>query len=97
MKLNFSKIIPTGHNSTSCIEGTLDGHKLEVSRSMEGWTPVIQIKINDIIIHYAEPSESDKTEFHKLLNRAFAAEANAQDTARNVIFKSEAFKAIFID
>ena len=97
MKIDFAKIenLTRPEGTLHDIEGTIGGHKIQVSRRLDGWTPRLVITIDGVRVHDAEPSEEERMQFVKLKQRAMDAHSDKMEAIRAGIINSEAFAAIF--
>lgn len=97
MNINFSKIEkpfrPEGTSDT--VQGNIGKRRITVKRSLMGWSPRLEIIIDDTRVHDSEPTESDKKQYSELYNRALDDRALKIELARADVIASPAFEAIF--
>lgn len=95
MKIKFDTVQNPKRLNYNVVTGVLSsGESIEVSRRQVGWNVQLVISIDGVPLHNDNPTEADREEFNKLMNRAADNEYDAAESKRKNAF-AVAWKEVF--
>lgn len=87
MNINLRKLGDLVQVNPNEIHGRINGKLVIVRRSLQGWSPQLEILIDGIRCHYAEATEADKKSFNDLSQAAWARLDDKRRASRESISK----------
>lgn len=86
MKLNLARVCDAKMVNNNTISGTIrsgnDSAQIEITRSLNGWQPHVEVKIGGVIVHYDNATENDMKQFDNLVEHVHELESDKHDAAR---------------